>query len=119
MPKQPLNLGEQVKFYPGALQAPLASLLDTQPIEAAAMKVLHTVVPETRHITFVRHLESKYNEYKNLLKQDPNYQRFLQTQDPSEKEQLAQVLMRDFFEKVGIDYETNLSTIGHQQGEQL
>jgi broad specificity phosphatase PhoE len=83
------------------------------------MKILTTQYPETRTITFMRHLESKYNEYKELIKTDPHYQQFLQETNGEIKEELAHILMKDFFENVGIDYETQLSSQGHQQGEKI
>jgi broad specificity phosphatase PhoE len=75
--------------------------------------------PETRNIIFVRHLESKYNEYKQLIKQDSIYIEFIQEQNREKKEQLAQKLLSNFFETVGIDYETDLSSVGHKQGEKI
>ncbi|MDR0861054.1 MAG: hypothetical protein LBO09_09120 [Candidatus Peribacteria bacterium] len=84
------------------------------------MKLLNDEIPETRHITFIRHLESKYNEYKELIKKNPDYIQFMKPEiDPQEKERLAQVLLKDFFEKVGIDYETDISDQGKLQGEKL
>jgi hypothetical protein len=95
-------------------------ILDTDGIQKLSMKKLNEVIPETRHITFIRHLESKYNEYKELIKQNLNYINFMKPDlDPQEKERLAQVLLKDFFEQVGIDYETNISEQGKKQGEQL
>ncbi len=83
------------------------------------VNIINEAITDTRHITFVRHLESKYNEYKALIKSNPDYQEFMTTQNLAIKKELVQVLLKDFFEQVGIDYETQLSKAWHQQWEIL
>ena len=79
--------------------------------------IIDTNISDTRHITFVRHLESKYNEYKVLVKSNPDYQEFMKIhinigenndikKKLARKNELAHVLLKDFFKEVGIDYET-------------
>lgn len=119
LPKETFNIWEQLKLYQGALQKPLTEILDNNGIDKFPIKILQKEFPETRNITFVRHLESKYNEYKQLIKQNPTYIKFIQEQDGEKKEKLAQELLSNFFETVGIDYETDLSSAGHQQGEKI
>jgi len=81
--------------------------------------IVNEHIPETRCITFVRHLESTYNEYKQTISTNTDYQEFINTQDILRKKELAHKLLEDFFEQVGIDYETWLSQAGHTQWEQL
>jgi len=119
LPKTEINTWEHMKLYLGALQKPLKEILDQNNIETYFNKLIQKEFPETRTITFIRHLESKYNEYKELIKKNPKYKQFNSEKDKKAKEELAQFLMKDFFEKVGIDYETDLSAQGHIQGEQL
>lgn len=69
-------------------------------------KIIYEKISDTKHITFVRHLESKYNEYKETIKSDPQYNEFMTTKDISRKKELAPILLQDFFASVGIDYET-------------
>jgi len=45
-----------------------------------------------------------------LIKSNPDYQKFMTTQNLAIKKELVQVLLKDFFEQVGIDYETQLSS---------
>jgi 3'-phosphoadenosine 5'-phosphosulfate sulfotransferase (PAPS reductase)/FAD synthetase len=85
--------------------------------EQLPANIIDTKTPNTRYITFVRHLESKYNEYKILVKSNPDYQEFMNTNEKigenndikiklARKNELAHVLLKDFFQEVGIDYET-------------
>lgn len=60
-----------------------------------------------------------YNEYKEKIKSDPRYHEFLTTKDLRVKQDLVPGLLKDFFEGVGIDYETGLSTKGHEEGALL
>lgn len=108
-----------MKFYHGALQQPLYDILDANGIEHFPIKILQQEFPETKTITFVRHLESKYNEYKELIKNNPIYQQFIEEKNIEKKSELAEQLATNFFQNVGIDYETELSTLGHQQGEKI
>ena len=119
LPKEQFSLWEQMKFYHGALPKPLYDILDTNGIETYPIKILQQEFPETKTVTFIRHFESKYNEYKQLIKSNPIYQQFIQESDTTKKEKLAEALASDFFQNVGIDYETPLSETGHQQGEKV
>jgi len=98
-----------MKFYYGALQKSLHEILDTNTIETYPFKIIQQEFLETRTITFLRHFESKYNEYKQLIKENPIYQQFHSETDLTKKEQLAAILVADFFKNIGIDYETELS----------
>jgi hypothetical protein len=89
-----------MKLYYGALPKSLYDILATNTIETYPIKILQQEFPETRTITFVRHLESKYNEYKQLIKQNSLYQQFMQESDLQKKEQLAELLASDFFNTV-------------------
>ncbi len=108
-----------MKFYVGSLQKPLFDILDKEQFKQSPGQIIYDKIPDTKHITFIRHLESKYNEYKVLVKSNPDYKEFMTTQDISRKKELAHVLLQDFFASVGIDYETGLSQAGHQQGEKF
>lgn len=99
-----------MKLYVGSLQKPLLDILDMEKFNQLPVNIINAKIPDTRHITFVRHLESKYNEYKELIKSNPDYQEFMTTKDISRKKELVQVLLKDFFSEVGIDYETKLSS---------
>ena len=95
-----------MKLYIGSLQLPLLDILDMDKFQKLPIQIINDKIPETRHITFIRHLESKYNEYKELIKSNLDYQEFMTTQDISRKKELAHILLQDFFAQVGIDYET-------------
>jgi hypothetical protein len=99
-----------MKLYIGSLQKSLLDILDMEKFNQLPVNIINDQIPETRHITFVRHLESKYNEYKELIKSNPDYQEFMTTQNISRKKELVNVLLKDFFAEVGIDYETKLSS---------
>jgi hypothetical protein len=68
--------------------------------------IVDNKIPETHRITFVRHLKSNYNEYKETIPHDPLYQDFMTTKNIKRKDELVEILMKDFFSKVGIDYKT-------------
>lgn len=106
---------DNIKLYVGWLHKPLLDILDMEKFQELPINIVNDKIPETRRITFVRHLESKYNEYKEKIKTNPIYLEFMTTQDISKKKELAQLLLKDFFEEVGIDYETWLSTKWHQE----
>lgn len=95
-----------MKFYVGSLQKPLLDILDMEKFQNVPGQIIHDNVTDTKHITFIRHLESKYNEYKVLIKSNPDYQEFMHTKNISRKKTLAPILLKDFFATVGIDYET-------------
>ncbi len=130
LPKEWFPNLDNIKLYVGSLQKPLHNILDMEKFKQLPANIIDTKTPNTRYITFVRHLESKYNEYKVLIKSNPDYQEFMninvnidENNDIKEKlarkNELAHVLLKDFFQEVGIDYETWLSRAGHEQWEQL
>lgn len=95
-----------MKLYIGSLQKPLLDILDMEKIQQLPIHIVPDTIEKTRHITFIRHLESKYNEYKELVNSNPDYHEFMKTDDIKRKNELAQILLKDFFVQVGIDYET-------------
>jgi broad specificity phosphatase PhoE len=118
-PSQEFQSWPNMKLYVGGLQQPLLDILDKEKFQQLPITIINDQIPETRHVTFVRHLESKYNEYKQLIKSNPDYQEFMTTKNISRKKELAHTLLQHFFQEVGIDYETGLSQKGHEEGEQL
>ena len=119
LPKEWFPKLDNIKLYVGSLQKPLHDILDMETFQQLPANIIDTNIPNTRHLTFIRHLESKYNEYKEKIKSNPDYQEFLTTQDISKKKELAQLLLKDFFDEVGIDYETWLSEAWHTQWQQI
>ncbi|MCF7835102.1 histidine phosphatase family protein [Candidatus Gracilibacteria bacterium] len=119
LPKEGFQSSPNMKLYVGGLQKPLLDILDMEKFQQLPINIINDNIPETRRITFIRHLESKYNEYKELIKSNPDYQEFMTTTDISRKKELAMILLKDFFAEVGIDYETGLSSQGHEDGEVL
>lgn len=93
--------------------------MDIEKSNQLPVNIINDIIPNTRHISFVRHLESKYNEYKELIKLNPDYQEFMTTQNIARKKELVQILLKNFFEQVGIDYETKLSSKWKEQWEIL
>jgi hypothetical protein len=63
----------------GSLQEPLHKILDMEKFQQLPANIIDTNIPETRHLTFVRHEESKYNEYKKKILSNPDYQEFMNT----------------------------------------
>jgi len=119
LPNPEFQSWPNMKLYIGWLQQPLLDILDKEKFQKLPIQIINDKIPETRHITFIRHLESKYNEYKELIKSNLDYQEFMTTQDISRKKELAHILLQDFFAQVGIDYETWLSSQWHQDWELL
>lgn len=130
LPKEWFPKLDNIKLYVGSLQKPLHDILDMETFQQLPANIINTKIPNTRHITFVRHLESKYNEYKELIKANPDYQEFMRIHENvgtahdiklkmERKKELAGILLEDFFKEVGIDYETWLSTAWHEQWKQL
>lgn len=118
-PKEWFTKQANMKLYTGGLQKPLLDILDTEKLKQLPITMIDDPIANTRHITFVRHLESKYNEYKEFLKTDATHQEFLETPNRQRKEELVPLLLKNFFDEVGIDYETWLSSKGHEEGERL
>jgi hypothetical protein len=53
-----------------------------------------------QRITIVRHLESKYNEYKELVRESDLYRCFMQEEDPVKKKNYSLDLLADFKQNV-------------------
>ncbi len=110
---------DNIKLYVGWLHKPLFDILDMEKFQQLPVNIVDNKIPDTNRITFVRHLESKYNEYKETIKNDSHYQEFMTTKSIKRKNELVEVLMKDFFTKVGIDYKTWLSDTWHQEWNRL
>ena len=67
----------------------------------------------------VRHLESKYNEYRRNIVESDLYKTLSTTSDPKIISENLLSLLEDFKKNVGLDYMTWLSTNGHAHGEKL
>ena len=65
--------------------------------------------PSTKQIIMVRHLESKYNEYKGYVRKDPRYRILLDSTDPELKRQAAEGLLKEYRNDIGLDAFTNIS----------
>jgi hypothetical protein len=44
---------------------------------STAQQLFWEKYPDTKNIVFVRHLESKYNEYKQAIKKNTTYKKFM------------------------------------------
>jgi len=108
-----------LKLYIGSLHEPLYDILDKEKFNQLPVHIIWDKTHSTNRITFIRHLESKYNEYKETITSDLDYQEFITTKNIDRKNELVEVVMKDFFAKVGIDYKTWLSEKWHQEGERL
>jgi hypothetical protein len=102
-------------MYPGSMGDEILSLLENESLNNLQINQINKQTNHTQQIILVRHLESKYNEYKKFIKDDIRYIQFLQETDSSAKKELALLLLEDFRQNVGIDYTTDISTQGHQQ----
>lgn len=119
MPKEWFPKLPNMKLYIGALQQALLDILDREKIQQLPMHIVEDHIPQTRHITFIRHLESKYNEYKETIKSNSHYQEFMTTKNIKRKNELVEILMKNFFVEVGMDYKTWLSDKWHQEWDRL
>lgn len=119
LPKEWFPQLSNIKLYVGALQKPLYDILDKEKFQQLPVEIVHDKVHDTNRITFVRHLESMYNEYRVCIQSDPVYQEFMTSTDINRRKELSRELLHEFFVKVGIDYKTWLSQAGHQQWERL
>lgn len=111
------NYWPHVKMYPGSMGDEILSLLENESLNNLQINQINTQTNHTQQIILVRHLESKYNEYKKTIKEDPRYKNFLQETDDSIKKELALLLLEDFRQNVGVDYTTDISKQGHEQWE--
>jgi hypothetical protein len=107
-----------MKLYPGALNDELLELFDKEMFRLIPLKQIWEKFPDCRNITFVRHLESKYNEYKDMVKKTDLYKQFISLpNENAQKYDLAMQLLKDYRQYIGTDYQTDISTAGKQQGE--
>lgn len=104
-------------MYTGSMGDEILSLLDPTSLQNLRVHQINERLDPTQKILLVRHLESKYNEYKELIKEDAIYKQFLKETNSSVKKELASVLLEDFRQNVGVDYTTDISTQGHKQWE--
>lgn len=104
-----------MKLYVGALQESLFDILDMDEFKKIPLKIIDKKISAPRQVTFVRHLPSEYNEYKEEIEKDERYRKFIHSKNREEQEKLAEPLIQEFFEKVGLDYETQLSSKGKEQ----
>lgn len=118
-PKEWFVAWPNIKFYVGALQKPLLDILDMEKFKQLPGQIILDKIPDTKHITFIRHLESTYNEYKESVKKNSDYIEFMSTQDIPKKKLLAESLLNDFLKQVGIDYETWLSEAWKKEWEEI
>ena len=120
LPDQEFEWGENMKLYPGALPKELFNVLDKSSFKWIPMEQIWQEYPDTKSITFVRHLESKYNEYKEMIKQTDKYKEFIAMDNSeSKKQELAMHLMKNYKEIIWTDYQTQLSEKWKQQWEHL
>ena len=116
-PDDSFSAGPNYKLYPGALPDAYRDILAHERIHDLPIYVESREYRGARTFTFVRHLESRFNEYKRTLATSDMFRRFVHETDPRERRALAFELRADYFRQVGVDYEVELSVEGHAQGE--
>ena len=119
IPSPEFQAGPNMKLYPTALQDELFDLLDQDIVSNMSINTIFENMETTNNIIFVRHLESKYNEYKNKVIKTGNYKKFQEATNQEEKLKVAEQLLWEFFQEVWIDYATDISEEGKKQGEEL
>lgn len=112
-------LWPNIKLYTWALWSDICAILDQNGLENFPISQVIEPINPLQRITIVRHLESKYNEYKELVRTSDLYQSFMQSEDPVKKKQYSLDLLADFKQNVWVDYMTNISVNGHQQWERF
>lgn len=112
-------MGPNVKLYTWALWEDILSVWDDNWLDQFPIPQVTDRQEPSQQITIVRHLESKYNEYKNIVVQSELYKLFSQEEDPVKKKIFALELLDDFRNGVGVDYTTDISVAGHEQWEKL
>lgn len=74
--------------------------MDQNGLENFPISQVAEPVNPLQRITIVRHLESKYNEYKELVRNLDLYKNFVCEQDPVKKKSYALELLADFKQNV-------------------
>jgi len=118
LPDKSFEAGENMKLYPGALSKEIFDVLDKEEFKKVPIEQVWDTFPDVRNITFVRHLESKYNEYKELVRKTDDYKQFMRMENSDPKKmEVAMCLMKEYKNIIGTDYQTPLSEKGKLQGE--
>ncbi len=123
IPRQPwewFTWWPNIKIYSWYLADEMKDILNVNKDEESSVKYVSewpdgTMVPQ--HL-FIRHFESKYNEYKEKIKTTESRHNFLTETDRKHKEELYNILCHDFYNNVGIDARTWLSDRGIEQGKE-
>lgn len=111
------SLWPNIKLYTWALWSDIHTVLDSNGLENFKVPQVMDIVDPLQRLTIVRHLESKYNQYKEAIRSSDLYSNFTQEVDPVKKKQYALDLLADFRQQVWVDYTTDVSMKGHDQGE--
>ncbi len=119
LPRQWFENWPNMKLYPWAMHPALLDTLDKEIFQQIPLKTVWDTFPDCKNITFIRHLESKYNEYKNVVKNEDIYKQFMIETDQKKKYELSLELLKHYRDNVGTDPQTNISEHGKQQGEIL
>jgi len=117
IPSEKFEAGPNMKLYPGAMSTALLNALDKESFKGIDISKIWDSFPECRNITFIRHLESIYNDYKKIVKEDPKYIEFNTTEDPARKDELARELLHHYRKNIGVDFGTGISEEGKKQWE--
>ena len=104
IPSKNFEAGPNMKLYPGAMSPALLNALDKESFEGINISKIWDSFPECKNITFVRHLESVYNDYKKIVREDPKYIEFNTTEDLIRKHELAKELLYHYRKNIGIDF---------------
>jgi broad specificity phosphatase PhoE len=106
-----------IKLYPGSLHPGLAEILDFNSQKQLPIKQIWDNIVTTKRITMVRHLESKYNEYKLEVKKDPRYEILINGSNKDDIHNAALWLLQDYRERIWFDAFTDISQEWHKQWE--
>ena len=117
MPKETFEAGPNMKLYPWAMRPALLNALNKESFKWIDISQIWDSFPECKNITFVRHLESIYNDYKKVIREDPKYIEFNETEDPEKKWDLARELLHHYRKNIGVDFSTGISEEGKRQWE--
>gem|GEM_PF-2763152 len=93
IPNPEFQPGPNMKLYPTALQDELFDLLNLDIISNMPINTILENIESSNNIVFVRHLESKYNEYKLNVVKTEDYKKFQAATDQEEKLKLAEKLL--------------------------
>lgn len=117
IPSENFEAGPNMKLYPGAMRPALLNALNKESFKGIDITQIWDSFPECKNITFIRHLESIYNDYKKVVREDPKYIEFNQTEDPERKWDLARELLNHYRKNIGVDFSTGISEEGKRQWE--